>query len=451
MSEHTSTLRDDCKSAVAELSKANEAFAKTYPGDRPDRQPIHTVYGGAHLFKATTPGKLGELALRSLDTYAPDAGTFAGAVGIEDTELGHKVYERVRSKLEREAVEDFRIDFEDGYGNRPDAEEDETAITAAKEVAKGMKEDSLSPFIGIRIKPLNAELEKRSIRTLDLFMTTLAKETGGALPDNFVVTLPKVQVVAQVEALVKLFESLEKRLGIAEGALKMETMVELTQSIIDADGNCPLPGYTHAAKGRLSAAHFGTYDYTASCNITAAYQSVTHPACDFALHVMKNAFAGSGVWLSDGATTVMPVPVHRVPKGEVLTGSQQHENQQAIFSAWKLAYDNVRHALENGIYQGWDLHPAQLPIRYAATFAFFLEGFDAAAHRLRNFVDKAAQATLVGDVFDDAATGQGLINYFLRGLSSGCVSLDELEQTGLSQEEVETRSFVKILAGRAKG
>jgi citrate lyase beta subunit len=356
----------------------------------------------------------------------------------------------VRTKLEREAVEDFRIDFEDGYGNRPDAEEDETAITAAKEVAKGMKESSLSPFIGIRIKPLNAELEKRSIRTLDLFMTTLAKETGGALPDNFVVTLPKVQVVAQVEALVKLFESLEKRLGIAEGALKMETMVELTQSIIDADGNCPLSGYTRAAKGRLSAAHFGTYDYTASCNITAAYQSVTHPACDFALHVMKNAFSGTGVWLSDGATTVMPVPAHRVPKGEVLTGTQKHENQQAVFTAWKLAYDNVRHALENGIYQGWDLHPAQLPIRYAATFAFFLEGFDAAALRLRNFVDKAAQATLVGDVFDDAATGQGLINYFLRGLSSGCVSLDELETTGLSQAEIETRSFVKILAGRSK-
>ncbi len=450
MSERKSTLRDDCADAVAALSKANQAFAQNYPGDRPDRQPVHTVYGGAHLFKATTPKKLGELALRSLDTYAPDAETFAGAVGIEDAALGHKVYERVRSKLEHEAVEDFRIDFEDGYGNRPDAEEDETAVNAAKEVAKGMKEQSLSPFIGIRIKPLNAELEKRSIRTLDLFLSTLAEETGGALPDNFVVTLPKVQVVAQVEALVRLFESLEKRLGMTPGSLRMETMVELTQSIIGPDGYSPLPGYVKAAEGRLSAAHFGTYDYTASCNITAAYQRVTHPACDFALHVMKNSFAGTGVWLSDGATTVMPVPAHRVPKGEVLTGSQKAENQQAVFAAWKLAYDNVRHALENGIYQGWDLHPAQLPIRYAATFAFFLEGFDAAALRLRNFVDKAAQATLVGDVFDDAATGQGLINYFLRGLSSGCVSLDELETTGLSQAEIETRSFVKILAGRSK-
>jgi citrate lyase beta subunit len=449
MTEHTSTLRDDCADAVGALTQGNAEFAGHFPGDRPDRQPIHTVYGGAHLFKSTTPGKLGELAVKSLDTYAPDAKTFAEALGLEDAALADKVYTRVRQKLEREAVEDFRIDFEDGYGNRPDAEEDLTAITAAREVAKGMKAKTLSPFIGIRIKPLNAELERRSIRTLDLFLTTLVKEAGG-LPDNFVVTLPKVPVVAQVSTLVRLFESLERRLGLAVGALRMELMVELTQSILDADGRCPLPAFHRAAEGRLSAAHFGTYDYTASCNITAAYQGVQHPACDFALHVMKNAFAGTGVWLSDGATTVMPVPMHRAAKGESLSAAQAADNQKAVFAAWRLAYDNVRHALENGFYQGWDLHPGQLPIRYAATFAFFLEGFDAAAARLRNFIDKAAQATLVGDVFDDAATGQGLINYFLRGLSSGCVSLEELETTGLSQAEVETRSFVKILAGRSR-
>ncbi len=56
---------------------------------------------------------------------------------------------------------------------------------------------------------------------------------------------------------------------------------------------------------------------------------------------------------------------------------------------------------------------------------------------------------MVGDVFDDAATGQGLLNYFLCGLNCGAVSLEELASTGLTQEEVETRSFVKILAGRS--
>ncbi|RLB50585.1 MAG: phosphoenolpyruvate kinase [Deltaproteobacteria bacterium] len=449
MSEHTSTLRDDCGDIVTDLHRANADFAQRFPGDRPDRQPVHTVYGGAHLFKAGTTKKLGSIALRHMDTYAPDAATFAGALGITDADLGAKVYDRVRAKLESEAIEDFRIDFEDGFGNRPDAEEDTAAVTAAREVAKGMKEGGLPPFLGIRIKPLNDELEVRSIRTLDLFITTLMADAGG-LPDNFVVTLPKVTIVEQVTALVRLFEALEKRTGLAAGALHMELMVETTQSIMGSDGYCPLPDFHRAAQGRLSAAHFGTYDYTASCNITAAYQSIMHPACDFALHTMKNAFAGTGVWLSDGATTTMPVPVHRVPKGESLTAEQAAENQQAVFAAWRLAYDNIRHALENGFYQGWDLNPGQLSVRYAATFAFFLEHFDAAAHRLHNFVEKAAQATLVGDTFDDAATGQGLLNYFLRGLASGCVSLDELSLTGLTQAELETRSFVKILAGRSE-
>lgn len=210
-----------------------------------------------------------------------------------------------------------------------------------------------------------------------------------------------------------------------------------------------LPQLHAAAEGRLRGAHFGTYDYTASCNITAAYQNITHPACDFALHFMKVAFGGTGVWLSDGATNVMPVGPHRAPKGESLTEAQQNENRDVVFASWKLAYDNITHALENGFYQGWDLHPAQLVVRYGATYAFFLQGFEQAAHRLRNFIDKAAQATLVGDVFDDAATGQGLLNYFLCGLNCGAVSLEELKSTGLTQEEVETRSFVKILAGRS--
>ena len=102
----------------------------------------------------------------------------------------------------------------------------------------------------------------------------------------------------------------------------------------------------------------------------------------------------------------------------------------------------------NGIYQGWDLHPGQLPSRYGAVYGFFLEGLAAASDRLHNFVDKAAQATLAGDVFDDAATGQGLLNFFLRGIACGAVREDEALATGLSLEEIRSRSFVKILAGR---
>jgi hypothetical protein len=104
----------------------------------------------------------------------------------------------------------------------------------------------------------------------------------------------------------------------------------------------------------------------------------------------------------------------------------------------------------NAYYQGWDLHPAQLPVRYAAVYAFFLDGLDAASNRLKSFVEKAAQASLIGDVFDDAATGQGLLNYFLRGMNCGAITINDTKITGLTVEEIQSRSFVKILNGRRK-
>jgi hypothetical protein len=195
-------------------------------------------------------------------------------------------------------------------------------------------------------------------------------------------------------------------------------------------------------------AHFGTYDYTAGCNITAAYQVMDHPACDFARHMMQIAFAGTGINLSDGATNVMPVAPHRAAAGESLTVEQVAENRTTVHRAWKLHYDHTRHSLMNAYYQGWDLHPAQLPTRYAAVYAFFLEGLEPATVRLKNFIEKAAQATLVGDVFDDAATGQGLLNYFLRAINCGAITEQEALVTGLTLDELRGRSFVKILNNR---
>ena len=331
-------------------------------------------------------------------------------------------------KLRREPVEDFRIDFEDGYGNRPDDEEDGHAAAAAREVAAGIKNGTLSPFIGIRIKPFTQELTRRSIRTLDIFLSTL-----GALPPWFVVTLPKIQLPQQVTALIDIFEQLEPKLGLASGTLKMEFMIETTQSILNERGGSNLPLFLEAARGRAVAAHFGTYDYTASCNITAAHQRMDHPACDFARHMMQVAYAGTGLWLSDGATNVMPI-------GE----------RETVHRAWRLHVDHIRHSLVNAYYQGWDLNPAQLPTRYAAVYSFFMESLPAATERLRNFIEKAGQATLVGDVFDDAATGQGLLNYFLRGMNCGAITEAEALASGLSLAELRSRSFVAILRGRRR-
>jgi citrate lyase beta subunit len=444
MSVRTSLSEKKFQKALGRVKRAQARVSERYPGDSGARQPVHTVYGGAHLFTSDTPRKLGDLALRALDAYAPDAATFAEAVGVPG-ELAPRVYERVRDKLGREPVEDFRIDFEDGYGNRPDEEEDGHAVAAAKQVAAGMVAGTLPPFLGIRIKPLTGELAARSLRTLDVFLTELLGNTNGTLPANFVVTLPKIQSRIDVEVLVETFEQLEDRLDIENGALRVEFMVETTQSIFDPQGRSALPRLHRAAAGRLTGAHFGTYDYTANCDITAAHQRMRHPACDFAKHMMKVAFAGTGVMLSDGATNIMPIAPHR---GTNLSDEQRRINRAAVFAAWRLHADDTRHSLTNGFYQGWDLHPAQLPTRYGAVYAFFLDGLAPASERLRNFVDKAAQATLVGDVFDDAATGQGLLNYFLRGIACGAVTEQEALATGLSLEEIRSKSFVKIMAAR---
>ena len=426
----TTLSPEQLKSMSAPLERALEPFMRRFPGSAGERQPVHTVYGGAHLFRSDTARRLGEKAIQALEQHGIDALTFARAIDVPEAQAD-VVWQRVTEKLAREPVEDFRIDFEDGYGNRPDDEEDHHAQAVAHQLARAMAEETLPPFIGIRVKPLSSELMRRSLRTLDIVLTTLLDETGSKLPAHFVVTLPKIQLPEQVSLLADVYDALEPRLGLAADTLKLEFMIETTQSILSERGESNLPRFLDAARGRAVAAHFGTYDYTASCNITAAEQRMDHPSCDFARHMMQVAYAGTGLWLSDGATNILPIG-----------------DRETIHRAWKLHVEHIRHSLVHAYYQGWDLHPAQLPTRYAAVYSFFLEGLPAATERLRNFMEKAGQATLVGDVFDDAATGQGLLNYFIRGMNSGALTEEEALATGLTLDELRSRSFVKILQGR---
>ena len=465
------------------LREAHHTAARSYPGNSDARQPVHTVYGGAHLFRANTPQKLGETALRTLDEFGPNFAVFAKALALrgaqdlpdsseeidrlekyidsdpqtfrkesKDAWLALAVYRRVREKLSSEPVEDFRIDFEDGYGNRPGAEEDGHAQSVAAEVAQAAIAGTLPLFIGIRIKPFSEELRERSIRTLDIFLTELAGRAKSRFPRPFFITLPKVSLPDEAGALADLVERLERELNLPTDTLRLEVMVETPQAILNSHGDSELMAIISAARGRCSGAHFGTYDYTAARNITAAYQRMSHPACDFAREMMQVALAGTGVWLSDGATNILPIAPHRGAKGEaVLSAAQITENRAAVHHAWRLHFEDIRHSLISGFYQGWDLHPAQLPTRYAAVFAFFLDALDAASERLRNFVEKAAQATLVGEVFDDAATGQGLLNFFLRATNCGAIVPREVPSlTGLTIEELRLASFVKIVAARTK-
>lgn len=373
------------------------------------QQPIHTVYGGAHLFKSTTCGKLGALAAKAFADNAPDAATLAQVFGIPG-ELAETVRMRVAGKLHREPVEDFRIDFEDGFGYRPDDEEDSAADNAAREVTAAVEAGTLPRMLGIRVKSFHGETtKKRALRTLDRFLSQ------AALPGNFVVTLPKITAPAQVAELV---DALRPYPGV-----RIEIMIETPGSIF------MLPRLLEAAQGKCVAAHFGPYDYTASLGITAANQDLHHPACDFARSMMLAALADSGVWLVDGPTNLLPFP-------------------PAVHRAWKLHYQNIRHSLYNGFYQGWDLHPAQIPARLVAVHAFFLEGLEQASARLRNFMEQAAQATRVGAIFDDAATGRGLLNYFQRAVHCGAISEHDLPGlAGVTPEELGS-SFDRILSAR---
>jgi len=405
-------------------SSANQKFAKQYPGDPIGRQPVHTFIGGGDTFTHDASQRAGEDAIRLIDQFAPTAKAFAEIVGLpNDSILVETVCARMLKKIEREPIEDFRIDFEDGYGNRPDKEEDGHAESAALEVATGMKAGTLPPFIGIRVKPMSRELSARSLRTLDIFVTTLVKKAG-RLPEHFAVTATKVMAPEHVSAVSQKCAALERRLRLKNNAIAVELMIETPQSIIAADGRIALPQLVRAGNGRVRGAHFGVYDYTALCGITAAWQHPRHLACDFAREMMRVSLAQTGVMLADGSSNLLPIPPH-VP------------------AAWKRHFDDVTHSLVNGYYQGWDLHPGHLPTRYAAVYAFYLSARVAATTRLKNFFTKAESA---GAAFDDAATGQALVNFFNRALSSGAITLEEAMETGLRESDFGGRPFREIIS-----
>lgn len=334
------------------------------------RRPVHTVYVGAHLFHAQFAAHWGQLALQALKMYAPDARALAAVV---DHACDDDVYARVQDKLGREPIEDLRIDFEDGFGQRSDEEEDSAARAAAAELAGDITRPLAPGSRGVRIKVLSGERASRGARTLELFLTSFVERSGDTLPTPFAVTLPKVASVQQVTNLVRLLEGLEARLHLDSGALTVELMVETPKAIMDSDGRGPLPELVAAARGRCRGVHFGVYDYSAALGIAPAHHGLRHPACDHARHVMQVALAGTGVELSAGSTNVLPVP--------------PSEN---VVRAWRLHFDDVRHSLVNGFYHGWDLHPAQLVTRYAAVFTFFMESLKAGAPREAVLEDPAA-------------------------------------------------------------
>ncbi|SFQ78475.1 DUF6986 family protein [Amycolatopsis rubida] len=378
-------LAEDVYSAAdARLAEADARVAARYPGESLGRRPVHTVYVPASQYRTRLVADWGKQAMRVFVEHG------------DLLNLDPAVAERVREKLLTEPIEDLRIDFEDGYGHPGDEAEDAAAEAAGRTLAT----TGGTPFAGIRFKSFEAATRRRGIRTLDLFLSGLLSE--GSLPDGFVVTLPKVTAVEQVEVAAEVLGRLETAYGLADRSLRFEVQIETAQSILSTDGTVSVAQIIQASGGRCSGLHYGTYDYSAGLGISAAYQSMAHPAADFAKQLMQVAAAGTGVRLSDGST-------NRLPVGDDLPG------------AWAEHLRLVRRSLENGFYQGWDLHPHQLPTRYAATYAFYREGAPAAAKRLQDYASKTS-----GGVLDEPATAEALARYLLGGFQCGALAEAEL-------------------------
>lgn len=397
---------------LAQLSAVDERVAVRYPGASGARQPVHTCYVPADKVDVATVDRWAEQALDALDEHAPTPRDLAEILGW-GPELADAVHPRVRARLADAPLEDLRMDFEDGYGRRDDQVEDEDAQRMAGLLAQWLLDGVQPRNFGLRVKSFDdAGLRARSVRTLDIFLTSLL-EQWGSLPDGLVLTFPKVVDVAQVEVFVEVLQLLEQQLGLGERALRFEIQVETTQSIVDSSGRFALPLFLRAGDGRVTGLHFGTYDYTASCGLTAEHQHLAHRACDFARHAMQVSAAGTGVFLSDGSTNVLPV------------GDQVREG-------WRTHYDLVRRSLAHGFYQSWDLHPAQLVSRYAAVFAAFRQTAPAEAQRIAAYVSNTGSAVL-----DEPATARALAASFVRALDNGATDADEVrEMTGISEPEL---------------
>jgi len=400
----------------------------------PTFDPIHVVYGGADRFTSQISSKFGNIALGLLDSVARDEEEFSAVFeGCNGPSVPAGIFSAVAEKLTRQPIEDFRIDFEDGFGFRSDLEEDTECSRVAEQLVIGMESGSLPPMIGIRIKSFQSETYKRATRTLGLCLGSLLERSNGKLPPGFVITLPKVRKKEEVYALSELLSIIESRFDLETNAVKLELMAETPEAVLDIDN------MVNASPERITSVHFGAYDLTAELGITANHQDINHPASEFAKQFIQFKLAGSGVRLSDSVTKQIPSILH---KGRELSQSQLTENKESLKSGLVVHFENVAHSMKRGYFQSWDLHPGQLIARYAAVFSFFSNEAEEQGKRLRAFLDKATQATLTGNVFDDAATAQGYLNFFRRAHSCGALDGERIQAfTGLTTEKLLNMSF----------
>ena len=324
---------------LAPLRAADERLAQKYTDLLP-LQPAHTCYVPADRLRPNEARRWGDQALALLEEHAPSAGILAAALGRR---VSPQSWDDLRRLLEVRPVHDLRVDFEDGYGRRADDHEDAAVDAAVAALAMAPP-----PSYGLRVKPLEATSAQRSARTLDRWLTGLA---AYGLPPG-IVTLPKIQAPEQVAVAVDLLEAIETTTGL--GPVALELQVETAAAVVDADGHVAVPLLLAAGRGRVTALHFGTYDYTAALGLAPHEQSLDAPVADAAKDLLQLSTAGRGVAVCDGSTNRLPVG-----------------GRSQVHAALALHSRLVERAAARGLWQGWDLHPGQLISRWATLSDMF--------------------------------------------------------------------------------
>lgn len=391
------------------LADVDAQLAERYPGNQVEGQPAHTVYVSAAKSDPDLPERWGAEALAAAKRHE-DA-----LRGLDET----GAIKLVRARLASQPIQDLRFDFEDGYGAHDDEAEDEHARRVGEIFGRWPGPGSPQTF-GVRVKGLTTALHARSRRTLELVF-----ESAGGVPDGFVFTVPKLRLPVQALAARLLCEEVERANGLAEGSLRFELQIESPQIVLGHDGTAALSAAMNLAGGRVTALHYGTYDYSAACGIAPALQSLKHPVADHAKAVMLAAAAERGVQVCDGGSIIVP-------------DGGPDEADWAVAEHFRL----VARSLDHGYYQGWDQHPAQLPTRWLATYGFYREAFAEAAPRLRAYLaDTAFRGKL-----DEPATAQQLAAVTLRGLSVGAFTEKEVA----SKTEFATIDVLRALYRRER-
>jgi hypothetical protein len=381
----------DARLAVTDAALAADEAGRARLAAR-DPEPVHVCYVPADRVTPTTAADWGDAAAAALDRFADDPA-LPETLGLRPDQL-RDALPRVRRTLAEQPVADLRVDLEDGYGHRDDAEEDAHARAAGTATAALLAGPRAPRRAGPRVKSMERPTRRRGLRSLALFTDAFLGAHGD--PSRLRFTLPKVSAPEQVGAVVEACAALEAHHGI--GPLPVELQIETARGAQRVDE------LVAAAGSRAAGLHYGTYDYSAALGIAPDQQRADHPAAEHAKHLMALAGAAAGVPVCDGSSAILPVG-----------------DRDAVLAAWRVQARIVRRALELGIAQGWDMHPAMVPARLAVVVAVHRAGLDAVLARLRAYRAGASEGVL-----DEPATERALLGFLRRGLACGAVDDHEV-------------------------